>query len=211
MRSLAPPTTNAAVAGGISPKCAENGALCSRYDHVIAAMDAVASVWPTATASGRLAAVIFRSTSGQVAHDSGRWRCARRRSSCCRSSTSLHREPRVSLGLFTARSERQRWVLVALPRPSRRGRGVDAREKNRWDVVALGARARRRARQHRRPRPVRLRGRLPRPAFRRVPPVHGVQRRRRRDHHRGRPAACPLAAFARQAGHPGETPAPESR
>ena len=45
----------------------------------------------------------------------------------------------VSLGLFTASSDAQRWLLVALTAAIATGVAVwIAREKNRWDVVALG-------------------------------------------------------------------------
>src|SRR5687768_5979878 len=45
----------------------------------------------------------------------------------------------VSLGLFTASSDAQRWLLVALTAAIAAGVAVwIAREKNRWDVVALG-------------------------------------------------------------------------
>ena len=45
----------------------------------------------------------------------------------------------VSLGLFTASSDAQRWLLVALTAAIAAGVAFwIAREKNRWDVVALG-------------------------------------------------------------------------
>ena len=45
----------------------------------------------------------------------------------------------VSLGLFTASSDAQRWLLVALTAAIAAGVAVwIARETNRWDVVALG-------------------------------------------------------------------------
>ena len=105
----------------------------------------------------------------------------------------------VSLGMLTADSQTERWALVGVTAAIATGVAVwMSREKNRWDIVALGL-VLGGALGNIVDRAVRLRGRFPRPPLRRIPPVHGVQRRRCGDHLRGRAATCPLAAFARQA------------